>query len=96
MASLSKMSKYTQAGILLILFGLLFLGVEYTFGDSVLYLLPMCFFFSGFIAFTVDAMSTLKNLITKVVQGCFSTNSNTKLCFHTKLKRRLNYIIISK
>ncbi len=66
MVTLSKVSKYTKTGILLMLLGLLLLAVEDFFWDessllTILYLLPIgCFIFS-FIAFILAAMRTSNN-----------------------------------
>jgi hypothetical protein len=56
----SKVSKYTKAGILLLLLGLLILGAEDIFLDkspllTTLYLLPIGCFFSSFICFLISA-----------------------------------------
>ena len=56
----SKVSKYTKAGILLLLSGLLILGAENIFLDknpllTTLYLLPIGCFFSSFICFLISA-----------------------------------------
>ena len=61
MMILSRVSKYTKAGILLLLLGLLVLGVEDIFLDespllTTLYLLPIACFFSSFIAFLISAI----------------------------------------
>ena len=60
MVTLSKISKFTKVGILLMLFGLLVLAVEDIFLDEslllqVLYLLPIGCFISSFVSFCLDA-----------------------------------------
>jgi len=61
MVSLSKVSKYTKAGIVLLLLGLLVLGVEDLFWDEsiqlTLYLIPIGLFFSSFIAFILAGIT---------------------------------------
>jgi hypothetical protein len=59
------MSKFAKAGILLVFFGMLFLGFENVFFDesyllTILYLLPIGCFFSSFIAFLFEAKITSK------------------------------------
>ena len=66
MKTLSNISKYTKAGILLLILGLLLLGVEDVFWDeslrlTTLYLLPIGCFFSSFLAFTMAGINTEKN-----------------------------------
>ncbi len=63
MIALSKISKYTKIGILLMLMGLFVLGVEDIFLDEsrlllTLYILPIGCFFSSFIAFLISATNT--------------------------------------
>jgi hypothetical protein len=63
MLTLSKVSRFTKAGILLMFLGLLVLGVEDIFLDesyllTTLYLLPIGCFFSSFIAFLFAAKYT--------------------------------------
>jgi hypothetical protein len=66
MVALSKISKYTKAGILLMLFGLLVLAGEDVFLDEsllleTLYLLPICCFISSSVAFYFDARYKTNN-----------------------------------
>jgi hypothetical protein len=66
MVTLSKISKFTKAGILLMFFGLLVLALEDIFLDEsllleTLYLLPIGCFFSSFIAFCIDATYVTNN-----------------------------------
>jgi hypothetical protein len=65
MVSLSKVSKYTKAGIILLLLGLLVLGVEDLFWDEsiqlTLYLIPIGLFFSSFIAFILAGITPSNN-----------------------------------
>ena len=65
MVTLSKVSRFTKAGILLMFLGLLVLGVEDIFLDesyllTTLYLLLIGCFFSSFIAFLFAAKNTPK------------------------------------
>ena len=66
MVTLSKISKYTKAGILMLILGLLILGVEDILWDEsiriILYLLPIGCFFSSFIAFTKAGISADKKM----------------------------------
>ena len=65
MVSLSKVSKYTKVGIVLLLLGLLVLGVEDLFWDEsiqlTLYLIPIGLFFSSFIAFILAGIAPSNN-----------------------------------
>ena len=65
MVSLSKVSKYTKVGIVLLLLGLLVLGVEDLFWDEsiqlTLYLIPIGLFFSSFIAFILAGIAQSNN-----------------------------------
>jgi hypothetical protein len=63
MITLSKISKYTKVGILLMLMGLFILGVEDIFLDEsrlllTLYILPIGCFISSFVAFLISATNT--------------------------------------
>jgi len=60
MVTLRIVSKFTEAGILLMLLGLLILGIENVLLDeslllTILFLLPIACFFSSFIAFCIEA-----------------------------------------
>jgi hypothetical protein len=65
MVTLRIVSKFTKAGILMMLLGLLILGLEDALFDesmllTALYLLPIACFICSFVAFSIEARRNFK------------------------------------